>query len=459
MLFFAVVFGGHWAIAGHNGRKRLLLVASYAFYAAWDYRFLALILASTAIDYFVGLGLSRTSAIKGRKLLLAVSVSANLGFLGVFKYADFFAQSFDQLLATLGFSPLVGRFDIILPVGISFFTFQTMSYTIDVYREKIFPTRDFLDFAFFVSFFPQLVAGPIVRAIEFFPQMANKKWFRDVEVRAALSLFLIGFIKKACIADNLAVPVDEVFGAPDQYDVASIWVAVLCYSVQIYCDFSGYTDMAIAVAALLGYKLPVNFYWPYFASNVQDFWRRWHITLSTWLRDYLYISLGGNRGSRLFTYRNILITMLLGGLWHGAAWTFVVWGALHGIALVIHREVSGRLPKIQGLPAQAVSTVATFYFVCVAWIFFRAEGFADAMTVLRGFVLFDAAGAASVRSINEFTVVLAGLALVHYAAFKGILRVPEAVPDWLYAFMYGLAVAMVLPWIPLEYRPFIYFQF
>ena len=449
--FFGLVFCLYWALSGYTVRKRLLLVASYVFYGAWDYRFLSLILASTVVDYFVGLGLTRIEDERRRRALLALSITSNLGILGVFKYAGFFVDSFYDLLSLFGLGSGAFSLHIVLPVGISFFTFQTMSYTIDIYRRRMEPTRDFLDFAFFVSFFPQLVAGPIVRAMEFFPQMEGRKWFTHVDVRAALSLFLVGFIKKACIADNLAVPVDAVFAAPEQFGVASIWIAVLCYAVQIYCDFSGYTDMAIAVAALLGYKLPVNFYWPYFAVNVQDFWRRWHMTLSTWLRDYLYISLGGNRGTRWFTYRNIMITMLLGGLWHGAAWTFVVWGALHGLALVLHRDLAPRLAKFPGFGGRMVSVVATFYFL--------SDGFGVAVTFLRGFVFFAAGCGFAVGGLQEYAVVLGGLAVVHLAAYRGWLGLPENMPGWLYAFMYGFAIAMVLPWIPLDYRPFIYFQF
>lgn len=237
----------------------------------------------------------------------------------------------------------------------------------------------------FVSFFPQLVAGPIVRAAHFLPQLATRKYFDQIAFQPALTLFLIGFIKKSCISDNIAFLIDPVFANPDQYTAISIWIATLFYAVQIYCDFSGYTDMAIAVAALLGYKLVLNFNFPYFASNIALFWQRWHISLSTWLRDYLYIPLGGNRSGKLKTYRNLLITMLLGGLWHGAAWNFVIWGALHGIALALHRSTTERL-KIPAAIGKSLGMVATFYWVCLTWIFFRCTTLPVALEMAKAYL-------------------------------------------------------------------------
>ncbi|HSL81392.1 MAG TPA: MBOAT family O-acyltransferase, partial [Thermoanaerobaculia bacterium] len=360
--FFAAVFAVAWLERSHARRKLWLLAASYLFYAGWDWRFLSLIAVSTLVDFGVGLGLARGGRPAARRTLLVASLAVNLGILAVFKYYGFFVESAVGLLSSLGLEPAARVPEIVLPVGISFYTFQTLSYTIDVYRGKLAPVRSLTDFALFVGFFPQLVAGPIVRAADFLPQLESPPRWRDVAFRRHLTLFLVGFVKKACVADNLAPFADRVFAAPEVYTALAIWTAVALYAVQIYCDFSGYTDMAIACAGLLGYRLARNFEFPYVASSAADFWRRWHVSLSTWLRDNRYIPLGGSRGSRLATHRNLLLTMLLGGLWHGAAWTFVAWGALHGLALAAHREwrrlVAGRrMPSLPG--GRAVATALT----------------------------------------------------------------------------------------------------
>jgi len=310
-----------------------------------------------------------------------VSLAANLGVLAFFKYYNCFAESAGQFLDWLGLPVSDWTLAIFLPYGISFYTFQSMSYSIDVYRRRLDPVRSFLDLATFIAFFPQLVAGPIVRATAFLPQLAAPRVWANVDVRDCLTLFFIGFVKKACISENVAPVVDQFFSSPGSYDVLATWIAVLFYAVQIYCDFSGYTDMAIASARLLGYELTLNFAFPYLAGSITDFWRRWHISLSTWLRDDLYIPLGGNRGSKLFTWRNLMLTMLLGGLWHGAAWTFVIWGGLHGLALILHREFS-RYPGNAGAGFRRglawAGPVLCFLWVCVTWIFFRAQPLKDA---------------------------------------------------------------------------------
>ena len=353
LLFFLGAFLVYWTLGNGTARKAWLLLCSYVFYAAWDWRFLGLVLASTLIDYFVGRGLSRERRPKIRTALVLTSVVGNLGILGFFKYWNFFAQSGGELFDWLGipYHPQVLS-SLVLPVGISFYTFQTLSYSIDVYRGKLQPTRSLLDLALFVGFFPQLVAGPIVRASKFLPQLGRIHVFEQIEFRRWLVLFLVGFFKKACISDNLAPIVDRYFAQPEAYTALAAWTAVLFFAVQIYCDFSGYSDMAIACAGMLGYRLGENFDAPYLASNITAFWRRWHISLSSWLRDYLYIPLGGNRGSRLTMYRNILLTMILGGLWHGARWNFVIWGALHGIALIAHKEWQRR--RARRSPEQSV---------------------------------------------------------------------------------------------------------
>lgn len=460
LFFYAVVFAVAWSSRDNVRRKAALLAASYVFYAAWDWRFLALILASTLVDYTAALGMRRARTEAARRRFLVASLAANLGMLGFFKYFNFFIDSAAAILRPLGAELGDRALEIVLPVGISFFTFQTMSYTIDVYRKKLEPVASLLDFALFVGFFPQLVAGPIVRAARFLPQLERSPSFASVDARRFLALFLTGFVKKACIADHLAVTVDRVFAEPGLYTAGSVWIAVLLYAVQIYCDFSGYTDMAIACAGLLGYDLGPNFDFPYLASNLTEFWRRWHMSLSSWLRDYLYIPLGGNRGSRLFTHRNLMLTMLLGGLWHGAAWTFVAWGALHGAGLVLHREWTRRRAGAAGgqAAARVLGTGLTFYTVCCAWILFRAESFADAAVLLEAFVLLrtDGTMALDPALFGGF----AALAVVHWLSSLRLgERLLAAVPDRLFAAGYGAAAALALAFVEMRAEPFIYFQF
>ncbi len=457
-MFFAVVLAAAWASRTNRRRKFVLLVASYCFYGAWDWRFLSLIVASTLIDFMAGQRIDRAAGGRARRGWLTVSLVANLGILGFFKYFGFFVDSVTTLLGPLGVAAPDRALSIVLPVGISFFTFQTMSYTIDIYRGTLRPVSSVLDFALFVGFFPQLVAGPIVRAAAFLPQLRRAPRLASVDARSCLVLFLVGFVKKACVADAIAPQVDLVFATPAYYDALSVWVAVLLYAIQIYCDFSGYTDMAIACAGLLGYRLGVNFDFPYLAANLGEFWRRWHISLSTWLRDYLYIPLGGNRGSRLATGRNMFLTMLLGGLWHGAAWTFVVWGPLHGVGLVVHRAWRrfARVPA--NVMTRLLATGVTFYFVCLAWIFFRAQSFADAATLLRGFVLFD--GGTGLTLSPWLLAWPATLAPIHWLCAHGVpRRWLRMTPDWAFAAGYGVATAVALAFAPMRTDPFIYFQF
>ncbi|MDH5528867.1 MAG: MBOAT family protein, partial [Paracoccaceae bacterium] len=311
--FFAIVMAAYLVLP-HKAQNRMLLVASYVFYAAWDWRFLSLILLSTFVDYLVGLALAGTEDERRRKRLLWLSLGINLGMLAVFKYLGFFIDSFQAMLAGIGYEadPLI--LSIVLPVGISFYTFQTLSYTIDVYRRELKPTRDFLDFALFVAFFPQLVAGPIERAKNLLPNIEMPRVMSWENISRGAVLCLLGLIKKIVIADGLAPSVDAIYSSPDPSRL-DILLATWFFAIQIYCDFSGYTDIARGVAKMLGFGLMRNFAQPYFAANPQEFWRRWHISLSTWLRDYLYISLGGNRGGRWSTYRNLMATMTLGGLW------------------------------------------------------------------------------------------------------------------------------------------------
>ena len=467
LLFFALVFGVHWMLRGNTLRKGWLLMASLYFYGSWDYRFLALILGCATVDYICAARIKRAQSLGGTgKAWLLTSLCYDLGTLAFFKYFNFFADSGVEFLQWLGLPASEVTLQIVLPVGISFFTFQAMSYTIDVYRKKLEPAPHFFDFALFVTFFPQLVAGPIVRASEFLPQLQRKRTFDDVDTHAAFGQFLAGFLKKAVIADMMAGPAEAVFAAPAEYTAISIAIGVLCYSVQIYCDFSGYSDMAIGTARLLGYDLTRNFRFPYLAGNITDFWRRWHISLSGWLRDYLYISLGGNRGSRLLTHRNLVLTMLLGGLWHGAGWNFVVWGAIHGIALVIHKEWiqhvgEGKLPIL--------SRLMTIYTVLLAWIYFRAPNFQDAWIMTKAWVLWDSPGDKSIDiwapnpawdpSSRILLIILPLLALHIMASCNLHLLLRRTLPAWLITLLFGVISALALAFMPLEARPFIYFQF
>ncbi len=495
LLFFLIAFSVHWAIPGNTWRKVWLLVCSHFFYACffigdpgtffenvragqWDklsegWWFPAVLWGSTIMDYIVGLGIAGSTTEGRRKTWLWVSVGLNVGVLCLFKYFNFFIASASGFLEWFGLPASDWTLRIILPYGVSFYTFQSMSYSIDVYRRRLEPVRSFLDLAFFISFFPQLVAGPIVRAMTFLPQVFEKRVWARVDVRACLALFFIGFVKKACISENVAPIVDDFFAAPDKYDLFSSWIAVLFYAVQIYCDFSGYTDMAIATSRLLGYELTVNFNFPYFAAHITEFWRRWHISLSTWLRDYLYISLGGNRGSKLYTYRNLMLTMVLGGLWHGASWTFVIWGGMHGLALIVHREWQ-RLTENAGAGFKRfmswIAVPLTFYWICITWIFFRAQdvkdasgvvkktGFEVARTVLDSFCGFDSHGSRSV-SLNCLWVFVA-LAAIHWMSSRGMLATWwRRIPDYAFAALLGLGTAVALFFVPAKYKAFIYFQF
>ena len=335
--FFVVVYGLYLAIPRTWLQNVLLLAASYFFYASWNWKFLGLILASTLVDYLCGLGIHGAKSAAMRRVLLTVSLCFNLGMLGVFKYYDFFASSLLTLLAQLGFHASLSQLEIVLPVGISFYTFQTLSYTIDIYRRQMKPTSNLLNFSLFVAFFPQLVAGPIERAKRFLPQIEAPRTLDPDALTSAVWLVGWGLWKKIVVADNLAIIVDRAFDFSADTTAAMSYLAVVGFSMQIYCDFSGYSDIARGLARLLGFELMLNFDLPFVARNPSEFWRRWHISLSTWLRDYLYIPLGGNRGSTMLTYRNLFLTMTLGGLWHGASWNFVWWGMYHGCLLAAHR--------------------------------------------------------------------------------------------------------------------------
>jgi D-alanyl-lipoteichoic acid acyltransferase DltB (MBOAT superfamily) len=383
--FFALAFVVTWLCArARRLRLLFLLGASYFFYAQSGTRFLALIWACSSADFLLSHAIARAQGDRRRRAWLVVTVLMNLGVLAYFKYARFGLETAHAGLAALGLQLPTPALSIALPVGISFFTFESMSYVIDVYRRELEPHSSYLEYLTFVAFFPHLVAGPIVRPRDLLPQLARPPVWREGEASEALLLIATGLLKKLAIADYLGLNlVDRVFDAPTQYSALECYVAIVGYAVQIYTDFSGYTDIAIGSAALLGVRFPANFAAPYQAHDIVDFWRRWHISLSTWLRDYLYIPLGGNRGGRLRTYANLIVTMLLGGLWHGPKWTFVVWGGLHGVALAFNRAFRERFGDVLGSTPllRALSTALTFHFVLLSWVFFRADSFRAARAV------------------------------------------------------------------------------
>ncbi len=379
--FFLIVYGVYLTLS-RRAQNRWLLMASYLFYAAWDWRFLGLIVASTVIDYSVGLALAATDDLSRRKRLVGLSVTANLGMLAAFKYAGFFAAGFTDLLGTIDVVAAPWLLDVGLPVGISFYTFQTMSYAVDIYRGQLKPTRNLADFALFVAFFPQLVAGPIERASRLLPQILSPRTPSWSGFGSGCWLILSGLVKKVVIADNLAHLVDRIYSNPGQATALEVLFATWAFAWQIYCDFSGYSDIARGTSRLMGFELMVNFRLPYLSTSPAEFWRRWHISLSTWLRDYLYIPLGGNRLGALLTYRNLALTMWLGGLWHGAAWTYVVWGAYQGLLLMAHRLSRPALDRLtprsafgQGLWF-TVRVVCMFQLICLGWMIFRANSLA-----------------------------------------------------------------------------------
>ena len=462
LLFFLAVVAGLSVLDGcFTAKKTLLVVASYFFYAQWDWRFCFLLAFSTAISFAAGLLLGRVQERNRQRLVLGVAVALHLGLLGIFKYLDFFVLSANDLARLLGLERELPFLEVLLPVGISFFTFHGISYVTDVYRGDVAVCRSPLDMALYMSFFPQLVAGPIVRAAYFLPQLARPS-AEPIPIAPALLLILGGLFKKIVIANYLATGlVDPVFAAPTSYGGPDLLLATYGYAVQIYCDFSAYTDMAIALAALCGFRFPANFNQPYRAERLREFWQRWHISLSSWLRDYLYKPLGGNRNGRLKTYRNLLLTMLLGGLWHGAAWKFIAWGALHGGGLAAERMMEPWLGRRAATPVgRAIAVLLVFHFVCLAWIFFRAEDFEVARLFIAG--LFAGWGG-GVQQAGPFVVGLIALGMAgQFLPDRLFDRAAEALgeaPVWGLGAAAGIAVAAINALGPEGIAPFIYFRF
>ena len=469
-IFFGVVFCGNWLLRPHKRSWKLfILAASYVFYGWWDWRFVFLLALSTALTFSGGLAIDLAASPTKKRAILVTTLIAELGLLGWFKYAGFFSLAVDNVAQRLGVhGALFAPIQVTLPIGISFFTFMGLSYVIDIYRGRLLPSP-LLDVAVFVAFFPHLVAGPIVRGADLLPQIAHatEREAQDIDHGRAAFLIFGGLFKKVVISSYVAsAVVDPVFNNPTLHTGPEILLAVYGYAVQIYCDFSGYTDIAIGCALLLGFRFPQNFDRPYTARSLQDFWRRWHMTLSSWLRDYLYIPLGGNRGSALKTYRNIIITMVLGGLWHGASWTFVMWGAIHGVGQVVGhmRRTSRRwrhVPVERDQPfAVAMQRFVTFQLVCFAWLFFRANSIGVAFTMVGR--LFSAwSGASPLVRLPVIAAIVGSLALQYVPPTLGeqlrtlFGRVPLVVQ--------GASLAVVLFVIttlgPPGVAPFIYYRF
>ena len=466
------------SVLRNRGQNVWLLLASYTFYGLWDWRFLTLIAFSTSVDYLVARRINHLDIRTGepvksatnaqRKRWLYLSLLCNLGLLGVFKYFNFFVDSFVALGAQIGLNLDTPALRLLPPVGISFYTFQSMAYTIDVYRRELKPERNFITFALFISYFPQLVAGPIERASRLLPQFRVQRTVTLDCVKSGLTLMLIGLFKKVVIADNAGFAVNRIFADIESQSSATLLAGGILFTLQIYCDFSGYSNMARGMSRLLGIRLVENFKTPYLSANISEFWRRWHISLSQWLRDYLYIPLGGSRGGERRTYRNLMLTMLLGGLWHGAAWTFVIWGVLNGLYLAVHRWWQGRFrarlladtprPLLIRALLWVFGAALTYFCVMLAFIVFRAELLSDAIAYLQGIVAFR--GDLVLKNymlIGLLGLLLLPLELIQYTNNDRLLAVRSLVLP-IRSSLYAMMIISLLLASSTDI-PFIYFQF
>ena len=462
--FFAVV-ASLYAMLKHRGQNALLLVAGYVFYGWWDWRFLILIALSTVTDYLVGARIHRSTQEPARKRWLVVSLVFNIGLLAIFKYLGFAVAQIGSLAHLLGYSGPWWVPQVILPVGLSFYTFQSLAYTIDLYRRRIQPARSLFDYATYVSFFPQLLAGPIERPAHLLGQVENpREPLNDQRFSEGLYFVLTGLFRKVVIADNFALIADSVFMRPaSELSAWEVLVGVYAFAFQIYGDFSGYSTMAQGIARWLGFELMDNFRHPYFAQSPRDFWSRWHISLSTWLRDYLYIPLGGNRFSSWFTARNLMITMLIGGLWHGANWTFIAWGAVHGAWLVVHRWMScgqGVTTAACSSPVRWLKILGTFHLVCLTWLLFRATTIEQAGSMVSRFVM-DWRWTPFTAHALGMIAMLAGPLLIFesWVERRGDLLALTRAPVLVRALVYLAIVIALLYFAPERSSEFIYFQF
>ena len=414
VVFFVLVLGIHSLPLPWTAKKINLLVASYIFYSAWNPPFVILLWVSTVVDWYAAQGLVKARRQSARHAWMLLSVVANLGMLAYFKYGQFLVDNFSALMASIGIAWQPAHYDIVLPVGISFYTFATLSYTLDVYLRRALPARNFLDYALFVTFFPHLVAGPIMRPTELVPQFEQPRRATGDQIRFGLALMTIGLFNKIVLADSfLSRAAEKVYDSDKIPGALDAWIGTLAFSGQIFCDFAGYSTTAIGVAMCLGFAMPDNFRFPYAAIGFSDFWRRWHITLSAWLRDYLYIPLGGNRHGQARTYMALMATMLLGGLWHGASWTFVVWGGLHGTYLAGERVLRSRFAGYRPGPWTLFAlALLTYALVNITWVFFRAHGFGKAWSLLGGMFGAHAAAAPIIPTADLAMTALIVLSLV-----------------------------------------------
>jgi alginate O-acetyltransferase complex protein AlgI len=464
LVFFLGALIVSWLLVGRPQLRILfLLLASYYFYASNNGMLLLVILFSTALDYGLGIKIEETPTPEKRKKWLIISMVANLGILAFFKYANFFADSITSLSAAAGYDTGWKPMDIILPVGISFYTFQSMSYTIDVYMKRLPAERSFMRFAFFVAFFPQLVAGPIVRARYFLHQIPQKPHLTIRAFEASLYLIFFGLFKKIILADTLGQYADAAFAVPGEADALTAWLGLYAFTFQIYFDFSGYTDIAMGCSRLLGFRLPPNFRRPYTATSFTEFWRRWHISLSFWLRDYLYKPLGGNRFGEVRTYANLMITMLLGGLWHGAAWTFVLWGGIHGLLLAAEKKLGvGYLASdFKGKPVRRIlRSLIVFQIIVLTWLPFRAENWDHFMTLASALTRVNPAGFTVTLGMGVAILMMAGgLAVQWMGEGFSVKRRFLSLPLWVKAGLYGALAALIVVFAARGTQPFVYFQF
>ncbi len=465
IVFFSIVLALHYSPLSWRTKKINLLFASYIFYAAWNPPFVIILWLSTVVDWFVAKKMHKTENKSNRRWLLAISLIVNLGLLGFFKYGRFLLENFVALMQMMGINYAPAAPDIILPVGISFYTFQTMAYSLDVYLRRGKPADSFLNFALFVTFFPQLVAGPIVRPTELIPQFKIPRVATQKQLIWGLGLMTLGLFQKMVIADTFLAPVAEaVFGNFAPVHIWDAWLGVLAFSGQIFCDFAGYSTTAIGAALCLGFALPENFNFPYAAIGFSDFWKRWHISLSSWLKDYLYIPLGGNRVGKVRTYVNLMITMLLGGLWHGASWTFAIWGTLHGLFLVAERflrKIFHGQAWLQNKSTKIGLGLFTFYLVNIAWVFFRAPTFEKAgllLASMHGFVP-DGMKILTTISILSVVLIISAMLLIHWLMRNTTLETVVSRFSW---GQIGLGWATILFLLIINQgggNAFIYFQF
>ncbi|MEQ8472360.1 MAG: MBOAT family O-acyltransferase [Marinoscillum sp.] len=471
-IFLPIVFLLYWFLTSENLKLQnfLIIIASYVFYGWWDWRFLSLIIFSTVVDYCVGMKLIKQKNQVKRKILLWTSICVNLGFLGFFKYYNFFLDNFVSAFSFFGSEIEASTLNIILPVGISFYTFQTLSYTIDVYKRKIEPTRDFIAFSAFVSFFPQLVAGPIERATNLLPQFYSKRTFNYPKAVDGMRQILWGLFKKVVIADNCAEYVNQIFNNSTDYSGSTLALGAILFSFQIYGDFSGYSDIAIGTSRLFGFNLMKNFAFPYFSRDIAEFWRRWHISLSTWFRDYLYIPLGGSRGGNSVKIRNIFIIFIVSGFWHGANWTFIVWGALNAIYFLpllltsINRKHIDVVADGKFLPSlkEFFLMILTFSLTVFAWIFFRAENLPHAFNYIKGIF---SPSFFTIPSILSIKMIIVAMFLMAFVMIEWLnrnkehaLQLNNSFPKLIRYLTYFLLIISIV-WFRGSSQDFIYFQF